>query len=103
MKPYADIPDSYFFTPERLLKINMIYDRGNLETTSYLEEWIIEIIAKFYQFQISINEKLPDNYTNNELYENFFQEFSKGIMDTQIREKLEEITEFFVEIWENKE
>ena len=102
LKPYADIPDSYFFTPERLLKINMIYDRGNLETTSYLEEWIIEIIAKFYQFQISINEKLPDKYTNNELYESFFYEFSKGIMDTQIREKLEEITEFFVDIWENK-
>jgi len=102
LKPYAEIPDSYFFTPERLLKINMIYDRGNLETTSYLEEWIIEIIAKFYQFQIQIGEKLPDNYTNNDLYEAFFNEFSKGIMDTQIREKLEEITEFFVEIWENK-
>nr|WP_147664593.1 hypothetical protein [Candidatus Prometheoarchaeum syntrophicum]QEE17705.1 hypothetical protein DSAG12_03543 [Candidatus Prometheoarchaeum syntrophicum] len=103
LKPYADIPDSYFFTPERLLKINMIYDRGNLESTKYLEEWIIEIIAKFYKFQINIDEKLPNNYTNNELYESFFNEFSKGIMDTQIREKLEEITEFFVEIWENKE
>jgi len=80
----------------------MIYDRGNLETTSYLEEWIIEIIAKFYQFQISINEKLPSSYTNNDLYESFFMEFSKGIVDPQIREKLEEITEFFVEIWENK-
>ncbi|QEE17705.2 hypothetical protein DSAG12_03543 [Promethearchaeum syntrophicum] len=103
LKPYADIPDSYFFTPERLLKINMIYDRGNLESTNYLEEWIIEIIAKFYKFQINIDENLPNNYTNNELYESFFNEFSKGIMDTQIREKLEEITEFFVEIWENKE
>jgi hypothetical protein len=80
----------------------MIYDRGNLESTEYLEEWIIEIIAKFYQFQISINEKLPSSYTNNDLYESFFKEFSKGVMDTQIREKLEEITEFFVDIWKNK-
>ena len=103
LKPYADIPDSYFFTPERLLKINMIYDRGNLETTSYLEEWIIEIITKFYQFQISVNDNLPKLYTDNDLYENFFKEFSKGIMDTQVREKLEEITEFFVEIWDNKD
>ncbi len=103
LKPYAEIPDSYFFTPERLLKINMIYDRGNLERTSYLEEWMIEIIVKFYQFQIQINEKLPKYYTNNDLYEAFFQEFTKGIVDSQTREKLEEITEFFVEIWENKD
>jgi len=102
LKQYAEIPDSYFFTPERLLKINMIYDRGNLESTSYLEEWIIEIIAKFYQFQIGVDENLPKSYTDNDLYEVFFQEFSKGIIDTQIREKLEEITEFFVDIWENK-
>lgn len=101
LKQYAEIPDSYFFTPERLLRINMIYDRGNLETTSYLEEWIIEIIVKFYQFQMRINQKLPKYYTDNELYDAFFQEFTKGIVDPQIREKLEEITEFFLDIWKN--
>ncbi|MHA1721188.1 MAG: hypothetical protein ACTSXK_16845, partial [Promethearchaeota archaeon] len=84
-----------------LLRINMIYDRGNLETTSYLEEWIIEIIVKFYQFQMRINQKLPKYYTDNELYDAFFQEFTKGIVDPQIREKLEEITEFFLDIWKN--
>lgn len=48
---YYEIPDNYFFTEERLLKINMNYERGILNETPLLEKWLImNILEPFDNF-----------------------------------------------------
>jgi len=98
---YLTIPDHYFFSPERLLKINMIYERRMVDPTPFLETWLIKaIIKRFYGFQARILDRLPVNYSKQELTHALYTDFSVGIIDTRILEKLEEYSEFFANLWE---
>ena len=97
---YLTIPDHYFFSPERLLKINMIYERRMMEDTPFLETWLIKTVIKsFFGFQARILNLLPENYSKQDLIQAIYTDFSVGIIDTQILEKLEEYAEFFSNLW----
>ena len=54
---YYEIPDSYFFSSEQLLKINMIYERALLDTTYYLEEWLRSTSTSTFLSVLSGNSK----------------------------------------------
>jgi hypothetical protein len=99
-RKYYDIPDSYFFTPERLLKINMIYERGILDSSPQLEKWVVDkIIRLFYNFQEKINSQLSPNTNRTELTKIITDYFSQGVIDVDAREQLEDISDFFASIW----
>jgi hypothetical protein len=100
-QPYVEIPDHYFFSPERLLKINKIYDRGLLETTHYLEEWLFKnIIKQFFAFQQHVLQKLPEDFTTVQLSTALEEYFSQGIIDERQREGITDFVESFVEEWD---
>jgi hypothetical protein len=97
---YYEIPDGYFFSPERLLKINMIYERKLLETTPPIEKWIIQSVIKpFYEFQDSIKKKLPQIYTRDDLTTALMAEFTKGVMDQNFMDQIEDIVDQIADIW----
>ena len=97
----VDIPDSYFFSPERLLKINIIYDRGLLDTTMFLEEWVVtKILKEFCVFYKGIHEKMPKNYTDEILRTTLVSHFSQGIVDEIQRDHIEDFVNDFIDVWE---
>jgi hypothetical protein len=99
-REYFDIPDSYFFSPQRLLKINMIYDRTILNSTPYLEEWLIlKLYKSFYDFLREIESRLKEGYSKLELREALKEFFTRGIINQNMRENLEEFAEFFASLW----
>jgi hypothetical protein len=99
-KPYFEIPDVYFFSPERLLQINMIYERTLPENTAFFEEWIVQrILMQFNNFVDEINAKFTDKTSPNQLRQVLNEFFTKGIIDITMREHLEEFADFFVSIW----
>ncbi len=97
-EPFFNIPDGYFFPEERLLKINMIYERGALNNAKFLEEWLIQdVIRPFYKFQEKIREKLSDDYTKSDLAELIFTESSQSIIDPYLRDKMEDLAMFIAQ------
>jgi hypothetical protein len=99
-KNYFEIPENYFFSPERLLKINMIYERGLLKKTPFLEEWLIKrLLTPFYQFQQRVNQNLSESPSTNEIVNVLYQDFSKGVIEPRILARIEELAEFFTYIW----
>jgi hypothetical protein len=99
--PYVEIPDSYFFSPPRLLKINIIYDRGLIDATPHLEQWIIKkIVKEFLEFTKTILDKLPPNFTKTDINNTLIDYFSMGIIDQTQREQIEDFVEDFMDIWD---
>ncbi|UYP45121.1 hypothetical protein NEF87_001406 [Candidatus Lokiarchaeum ossiferum] len=97
---YFEIPDSYFFSNKRLLKINIMYERGLLPSAKFLEEWIIAfLLQKFYIFQKEVTDSLPKHYETQDITEKLHRLFLKDIKDEQIQKDLKEIVEFFAKIW----
>ncbi|MHA1602327.1 MAG: hypothetical protein ACTSUI_04885, partial [Promethearchaeota archaeon] len=97
---FATIPEDRFFTSKRLLKINMLYERGLLDSTPFLEKWIITgIVAPFYRFQQRIENNLPENYDKEQLMKAILHEFSRGVIENTLLDRLEELAEYFAEIW----
>ena len=97
---YFEIPDSYFFSNKRLLKINIMYERGLLPSAKFLEEWVIAfLLQKFYIFQKAVTDSLPKHYETRDISEKIFLAFSKDVKDSQILEELREIADFFARIW----
>jgi len=94
-KPFFEIPNDWFFSEKRLLKINMIYERGAIEKTPYLENWLInDVVAPFYEFQKTVRDQLGDQFTTTELGTIVFEEISKNIIDPVVRDKMEDISMF---------
>ena len=97
---YYEIPDSYFFSSERLLKINMIYERALLDTTYYLEEWLGQrVLRPFYQFYQEIQSKLPSKFSNDLLNKVINEYFTRSTLEPVLRDHLDEFADFFVSIW----
>ncbi|RLI64892.1 MAG: hypothetical protein DRO88_06045 [Promethearchaeia archaeon] len=97
---YYDIPDNYFFTEERLLKINMNYERGILKETPLLEDWLIDnILIPFDRFYKKIKKKVGRKTNVSKIRQAIFEEFASGIIDSLEREKLEDIAAYFAELW----
>ena len=102
-KPYFTIPEGNFFSSERLLKINMMYERGFLRESIYLEEWMLtEIFTPFLTFYNRIQQQLPSDYSRQHLYKILYKEFSTGLIDPTILERLDDVAEFFTSIWQGK-
>ena len=99
--PFFTIPEKYFFSSERLLKINMIYDRALLATTPYLEEWIVnEIILQFYSFLSEVARDIPGEATKKEISSAFINYLNKSIIDPYIRENIYDLADYFRAIWQ---
>ncbi|MCF2139844.1 MAG: hypothetical protein K9W44_07310 [Candidatus Lokiarchaeota archaeon] len=98
---YYEIPDNYFFTEERLLKINMNYERGILNETPLLEKWLImNILEPFDNFYKIIKKKLGRKPTISKIRQIIFEHFSKGIIDAAKLEKIEDYAAYFAELWD---
>ena len=82
-KKYYDIPESYFFSPRRLLKINIMYERGIVEeSNNYLEQWMVETILKpFLRFQKEINKTLGTSCNEQQLHDAIVTFFQRWVID----------------------
>jgi hypothetical protein len=98
--PHVDIPDHYFFSPERLLKINMIYDRGLLDSTLPLEEWLVQhIIRQFFAFNSTIRQQVE--IEKKDLRATLIEYYAQGIIDTRLRDSIEDFVNDFSAVWES--
>lgn len=103
-KDYYNIPESYFFSDERLLKINMMYERGLSKQTPYLEEWLIDsIFHPFFNFQNHISTEIMSKSTfvstKEDANQIIFNWISRGVIDRNVRARLEELADFLTQIW----
>lgn len=97
---HFEIPDNFFFSEERLLKINMIYDRTSLETTPLLERWIISnIISAYFSFIDEIQVAIRTSKTHRTTFEILKDYLTQGILEQSTQEHLEEIAQFLESIW----
>lgn len=97
---YYHIPDNYFFTEERLLKINMNYERGILKETPLLEDWLIDnIVIPFDNFYKKIKKNVGRKFEFNKIRLAIFAEISSGVIDPVEREKLEDYAAYLAELW----
>ena len=97
---YYDIPDNYFFTEERLLKINMNYERGILEETPLLEEWLVtNILQPFNEFYSLIHKQIRKKSDFDRIRAEIYHFFSRGIIEHSVLEKIEDYADHFAELW----
>ncbi len=95
-----NLDDNFFFSQKRLLKINMIYERGLLNNTDFLEEWLLtKIVKKFLKFQHKISNILPESYSNDDLRHNFQKFFAENSKNKANIEDMEKILEIFSNLW----
>ena len=109
-KNYLAIPSNYFFSKKTLLDINLIYNT-KIETQKLLEEWlVIEIFTPFCKFleniiknfRINNNSILQDEHKFiSILNDSIMKIISKGIINEEIIESLELISENLTEIISN--
>ncbi|MHA1519293.1 MAG: hypothetical protein ACTSRK_03835 [Promethearchaeota archaeon] len=101
LSKYYDIPDNYFFTEERLLKINMNYERGILEETPLLEEWLIDnIMQPFNEFYSIIHKKIRKKPDYDRIRAEIYLFFSQGIIEHSVLEKIEDYADHFAQLWQ---
>lgn len=99
---YYNIPDNYFFTEERLLKINMNYERGILQQTPLLEEWLIShIVQPFDQFYAIIQKQIRRKADQHRIRGEIFKFLSQGIIESATLEKIEDYSDYFADLWLN--
>ncbi|MHA1338927.1 MAG: hypothetical protein ACTSRZ_03120 [Promethearchaeota archaeon] len=107
---YIQIPDQYFFSRKKLVKLNLIYST-KIETKLYLEEWLIQnIMDPFLIFFNNILENLKSIYKEGQIKEKqfsailndtIFKIISKGIISEDVLEDLETISISITEIISN--
>ncbi len=101
LSKYYDIPDNYFFTEERLLKINMNYERGILEETPMLEEWLItNIMQPFNEFYSIIHKHVRKKTDYDRTRAEIYRFFSQGIIEHSVLEKIEDYADHFAQLWQ---
>ncbi len=103
LENFVKIPDDFFFSEERLLKINMLYERRNREAFHIGEFLILEIYQKFLQFQSKMRKKIietaKDPNNKEEILGIILDELAKKIVDERTVENLSEIVEWLIEKW----
>ena len=103
LESFVKIPDDFFFSEERLLKINMLYERRNREAKNIGQFLILEIYHKFLLFQSKMRKKIietaKDPNDKDEISAKILDEISNKIVNERTLENLSEIVEWLDEEW----